>query len=188
MQIAEGTSYRSLTIEGLTFQVPEPYAEGHTLNAGEASQLNQVLGENLRNNFASAVKDAKAKAAEANGLMKTDSEGKEVPDIAQVTSDLLDMDELQGAFNEYVTEYEFGVRRGGGGRLPTDPVEREALSIATDKVRAAIKAKNITLNSVPAEKIRELAEKLIANNPAITEEAKRRVAAAADIALDEINV
>lgn len=45
-----------ITIAGQTFTVPSPYAEGHTLNAGEASALNQVLHENVRNNMAKRIK------------------------------------------------------------------------------------------------------------------------------------
>lgn len=41
-----------LTIGGQTFNVMERYEEGHEITAGEASALNQVLRENIRNNLA----------------------------------------------------------------------------------------------------------------------------------------
>ena len=55
-----------IIIQGVTFNVPTPYAEGHVLATNEASALNQLLHENLRNNFASKVKAKRGDDAERN--------------------------------------------------------------------------------------------------------------------------
>jgi hypothetical protein len=173
----------SLTIQGIKFETAPRFAEGHTLNAAEASVLNQTLVENLRNNFASTVKAAYVAAAKANG--KVDSEGN--PDPSQVTIDEIDVEALQSAFAEYEDAYEFGVRRTGTTRAPADPVAREALSIATDRVKAALKVRGYKLSgedAMPAADIRKLAEQLIASDSAITDEAKRRVEAAKSVSVD----
>lgn len=179
MKLPENVAYRDLTINGLTFEAPEPYTEGHPLTAAEASQLNQVLAENLRNNFATTVEKAKEEAAKANEI-----------DVGEVTQDHLDLEALRAAFDKYVDEYEMGMRRGGGARLPADPIEREALELAKEKVRTAIKKQNIALNTVPAEKLRELAEKLLASDAgeAIRSVARERVEAARKVAAAEIDL
>lgn len=177
MKLPENVKMGELVVQGVTLAVPQPYSAGPiTLTEGEASQLNQVLAENLRNNFAGKVDKAYEDAAKANS--------KEVKDI---TADMLDVTALQTAFDAYVGEYEFGVRRGGLPRI-TDPVEREAVNMASEIVRGAIKTKGFKLADVPAEKIRELALGLLEKNPAIREEAKRRVESTKGIALDELNL
>ena len=50
----------TITISGKPFTVEPRYAEGHTLNANEASALNQTFFENLRNNFATSAKEGKS--------------------------------------------------------------------------------------------------------------------------------
>ncbi len=45
-----------ITIQGANFNAPQPYDEGHVLTVNEASALNQVFAENLRNNFAARIK------------------------------------------------------------------------------------------------------------------------------------
>src|SRR5687768_14778185 len=94
----ETSSVASTTIQiaGKSFRVPSPFTEGHVLTAGEASQLNQVFHENIRNNQAKKIK--------AGG--KSD-------------------EEFQGEIDAYAQNYQFGVRTGGGGRT-TDPVLRKA--------------------------------------------------------------
>lgn len=176
VQVNPNMSYQDITVQGIAFSSPNAYSEGSVLKSNEAGALNKTLAENLRNNFASIVTGAKEAAAKANDISVDD-----------VTTDHLDMEDLVTKWNEYVSGYEFGTRRGGT-RLPTDPVEREALNIARDKVRAAIKAKGMTLSEVPAAQINSLAEQLIERNPAITEEAKRRVEAQRAIGLAELDL
>jgi len=52
-----------ITIAGKPYNVEPRYAEGHVINANEASALNQTLFENLRNNFAAKAKEGADQAA-----------------------------------------------------------------------------------------------------------------------------
>jgi len=158
---------QQLTIQGMEFTAPAPYAEGHPLSAAEAVVLNQTFGENLRNNFAKRVKDAKDKAGE----------GKEL-DAAAVKS-------LVDEFAAYAEEYEFaGKRRGGTSKL--DPVTREARKIAKGIVLEALKKKDMDVKTLPEGKLEELISLTIEKRPSITEEAQRRIDAAKAVAQEAL--
>ena len=116
-----------LLIQGQKFTIASPYKEGYVLKANEASAMNQLLAENIRNNMASTVRNAKlkqigwsedkikaAKAEQANPA----AEGVQLGD-AEVA-------ELQSQIDEYVDGYEFGVRSG----TRKDPLEREMEAIS----------------------------------------------------------
>lgn len=175
-----GPKVTEITIQGLAFEVSQPYAPGAVeLTEGEANALNQTRAENLRNNFAPKIKAAMVEYRKANSLAED----------AEVAVSSLDHDALIAEFNKYADEYEFSTRAGGGGaRTPTDPVEREAQRIAWDKIKVALGKKGIKIDSVPKDKKAELISDTIAKYPAITEEAQRRVASAADIALEGMEV
>ena len=160
MKFNSETPTAGVQMQGEIFQVPKPYVEGHVLTPGEASVMNQTLAENTRNNFADRIKKAK----EANEL---------------------DAAKMQAEIDSYLEEYEFGVRRGRG---PTDPVEREALNIAKDLVRNALREKGHKLADVEADDINRLAEEAIAANESITKEAERRVKARMNITTGELNL
>lgn len=169
-----------ITVQGLTFDAPQPYTAGtKELTDGEASALNQTLAENLRNNFAPQVKKALEEYKKANNL----------PEDAEVGVDQLDHEALIEAFDKYADEYEFGVRRAGGGtRAPADPVGREAHRIASAKVREALKKKGLKIDSVSKEKMAEFIEGVLAKYPEIKEEAKRRVEATQTIAASDLEL
>src|SRR5215475_6605845 len=131
--MAEGNSYDQITIQGHVFRVPIRYAAGHTLNDGEAGALNQTLHENLRNNFASKVRDG----VEANVPLET----------------------LQQQLDDYASDYQFGVRTGGGFR--GDPVMTLAMNAAREVIRQAIKAKGLDMDEWPASKITTAAKSLL---------------------------
>lgn len=154
----------SITIQGETFTVPQPYAEGHVLKANEAGALNQVFAENLRNNFASKVKAAK----EANTF---------------------DLETLQSELDSYAEEYEFGVRTGGG--RTGDPVMAEAMEIMRDKVRKAIKKSGGNLKDFkPADISTRAKAEFTKNSPAaqaVLKLAQERVAAMQDVADVELD-
>lgn len=176
-EINANTPRTNITVQGLTFAASIPYVEGPTtLTAGEASALNQVRVENLRNNFASTVKAAKEEYAKANNMAEED-----------VTAEHLDAAALQAQFDQYDREYQFGIRRVGGGDSGRTPVEREARKIAREKVLEALKGKGIKLNTVGAEKMEELVSGLAANET-IVKEAQRRVTQINKITLDEIDL
>lgn len=157
-QVDASTPREEYTIAGQALKIFQPYTSGHVLSDGEASALNQTYAENIRNNQASRVKEL-------------------------VEAGTYDTDAFQLELDDYMGEYEFGLRRGGGGRSG-DPVLREALLIAKDKVRSALKAKGHNLKDVSASDITTLAKQVLDGGkyPQIMEAAKARVAAQADIA------
>jgi len=154
-----------ITIQGITFNVPDRYTEGHVLTANEASALNQTYHENLRNNFAKQVKDVKGDAEEISD------------------SDLAD---LQAKLDAYAESYVFGVRSASGPRAPADPVGKEAFSIAREAVKAAIRKKGLNPTNFEAKQIAELAQKALdANTVRFTAMAKQRIAEREAIASEE---
>lgn len=180
MQITDSTPFTDITVQGLTFSAPQPYSAGSVeLTEGEASQLNQVLAENLRNNFAAKIR-AKVEAHKKANNMAED---------ADVGADVLDKDELDNEFEAYAKEYEFGVRQASSGpRAPADPVGKEAYRMARAKIKEAVIAKGYKLDSVSKERMDGLIKQLLEKNPAIREEAERRVNATAEIALADVDL
>lgn len=160
-EINAETPRETYTIDSDTFNVPAPYSEGHVLTAGEASQLNQVFAENVRNNLAS-----KAKALKEAGTY--------------------DRDVFQGTVDDYCDSYEMGVRTGGG--RSSDPVMAEALNIAREMVRNAIKEQGkYKLSDISAKQITDLAKATIDKNPQIMETARARVEEVRQIAGIELS-
>lgn len=106
-----------LTIQGVEFNAPVPYAAGHVLTENEARHLNQTYHENVRNNFAKTVK-ASLEGAEGS----------------------TPRDQLQAKFDEYASTYSLDQVRsvGTGASRTLDPIEKEALSIAKDMVKAVL--------------------------------------------------
>lgn len=110
--ITASTPRETYTIADKSFSIYQPFATGDTITEGEASQLNQVYAENIRNNQAKAVK-------------------------AAVAANTFDQDAFQSIIDAYMASYQMGVRTATVGRT-TDPVMAEAMEIAKDKVKAAI--------------------------------------------------
>lgn len=169
-EITEDTPTKDIVVQGVLLAAPMPYEEGHTLSTNEAHVINQTLAENLRNNFASTVKKFLEKAG--------------AKDATELTPD--QRTELQSKFDAYADAYEFGVRTGGTGR-PVDPVEAQALEMATTKVKESLKRQGYKLKDVGADKIRTLAESAIESNPKFRE-AAQRIVAARQTAADELTV
>lgn len=162
----EITNTQTLTIQGITFVAPAPYAEGHTLNGAEASALNQLFGENLRNNFSAVIKSAKDKLGD-----RAFSEA--------------EIEDLRSRFNAYSDEYEFQGRRQRAAQA--DPVMREAKKLARVKLDEALRARGSDKKEI--ENYEALVMQIVENTPAIREEAARRVEASkalADMAMSQI--
>lgn len=126
-----------LTIKGAIFDYTAPYEAGHVLDADEASTLNQVRGENLRNNFAGEILTAFDNFRKAHSI----------PESEDVKFESLPADvqaQLASDFADYDKEYKFGARRG---RI-IDPVEAEAVRIGREKVRQALIAKGIKVSDL----------------------------------------
>lgn len=145
----------AVTIAGKQFNLRSPYAAGHSLTEGEASALNQVRHENVRNNSAKLVKDWTGDATELE--LKVDA---------------------------YDESYEFNVRQAGEGREPSDPITTEAKALARAAIKGALDkagqkadAKQIAaavtalLASEKGVKFRQVAEQRVAERKAIAESA-----------------
>lgn len=122
------TPTKSITIQGVVFDVSAPYAEGHTVTEAEAKALNQVRAENIRNNMAKQVKAAK------------EQHGEELPSNV--------LNDLASQIAEYDRDYEFTLASVGGGRQTRDPVEAEARKIAKASIAASLKAQGRTMKSI----------------------------------------
>jgi len=142
MQFDSSTPRNEITIQELPFTVPAPFKAGHQVNENEAAALNQILAENVRNNFAAKIKASKEK--------------NEAPPS-------------QSDLDAYVSEYEFGVRRGG----TADPVMKEALALAKTAISAKLKAAG---KSVTAADLTALAEEAVDKHPQLLEKAAAIVA------------
>lgn len=162
-------SQTDITIQGLAFAIADRYEAGHTLTDNEAVALNRVRAENIRNNMAKTVNEAK------------EATGKESP-----TAEDVDMKALQKAVDEYAAGYEFGVRtaRTSGG----DPIKRLAMEKARSIIKAAISKKGIAVSQVPAATISKLAADYLDANPKLLKEAAKEVEAAAEIDLADIEL
>jgi hypothetical protein len=160
MQITEQTPRKQATVAGVAAMIPVPFVAGHSITEGEANALNQILIENVRNNVTARAKAAKEKNAEFD---------------------------VQASINEYVPAYEFGAR-SVAFRI-TDPVEKLINQFAKDKVSAALRAKNIKLSSVPADKMAELVENYATKyGPQLRTLAEARVQEEASLALAELDM
>lgn len=147
MQFSKETPSGAFIIQDHAFQIPKPFNEGHSCTASEAGVLNQTLAENVRNNLAKRVKESVDKGE-------------------------FDHAAMQAEIDQYIEEYEFGQRRGRG---PTDPVEREALNIAKEIVKNALRHQGIKLADVDTADLNDLAAQTVEANEAITKEAASRV-------------
>lgn len=171
MRVNSETPKESFVIGGISFSIAAPYNEGDTITEGEADSLNQTLRENVRNNLASEIAEEQEKAK---------AEGREV-----------NMSALQARVDGYVKDYEFGVRKGGGGRI-SDPVEAKAMELAREKVRERIKARpDLKLATFSAKDISGYAKQLLDKNPGLREQAKMLVEQERQVAnsiLDDVSI
>jgi hypothetical protein len=126
---------QEVTIAGEVFKVAPRYEAGHVLLENEAGALNQTFFENIRNNMAKAVQEAKDAGA-------------------------FDQDIMQDRITAYADEYEFGARRGPGA--PKDPVMAEALKLAKKAISKALVAKYGAKHGKTAEEINEATRGILA--------------------------
>ncbi len=154
---------KTITVLGLSVDINVPYSEGHTLNAAEASVLNQTFAENVRNNTAKQVKE-KIAAGDQTGA-------------AEIVA-------------KYASEYVFNERTAQTAVARTvDPVEKEALAIAKAKVIAAIEKKGGKVKDYDKEQLKaKIAE--VAAYPNVRAAAEVEVAAKAKrlAKLDDIEI
>ncbi len=140
---------RNITIAGASFEISEPYVEGHVISAIEATRLNQLRGENIANNMRKGVK-------------------------AAVASD--NVDEMRREIVEYDNVYVF-TAVSAGGRRTMDPVERECRAIARESIRKSLADESPPrkLKDIDDEKL-EAAIADISEREVVVKLAKKRVA------------
>lgn len=135
MEYNTNTPRTSRTIAGRSVTVIQPYAEGHALTEAEAAMLNQTLAENFSNNLRKRIEDG-----------VTDADGNKTRDYGE--SGDADAD-LQALVDSYMTEYQPGVRSGGGGApRVTDPVEKEARKLARQQASDYVKSQGMKVGDV----------------------------------------
>lgn len=120
-----------ITIAGYAFKVPRPFRAGHVCTQAEAEVLNRKLHENIRGNFSKRVKEATS----GNSSLREDGILKK----------------LQTELDDYSHDYVFG----------GDSIASEALVIATDIVRRAIKANGKNLSNYSKSDLASQAEVLL---------------------------
>lgn len=146
-------SSKTILIDGEGFEVSTPYAAGHQITEIEAKVLNQTRAENIGNNFRKAVKDAKAKGES--------------------------LDAVRAELIAYDAAYAFSV--GGMARVPIDPIEKEARSIASAAIKAKLKKTGRDIKSLPEGKLEELIDTVAAQEN-VRKLAKERVRAKQKVA------
>jgi uncharacterized protein involved in tolerance to divalent cations len=110
------------TINGLVFEISQPYAEGHTITDVEARVLNQVRAENIGNNVRAKLKE-----------MSEAGEGE---------------DALKALVAEKDAEYVFTAGNVGEG-AKLDPYEKEAQKIARELLREHLASTGRKLTVTP---------------------------------------
>lgn len=160
-----------VTIQGHVFKIDAPYTVGYQLKQNEASAMNGLLAENVRNNTAALVKDAKVKSAGLDAKTAT----KEQLDAVTLSDD--EVAAVQAQIDQYVQAYEFGVRAGGG--RSKDPIQREIENMATEILDNALRAKGFPVSKFKKEQANKysaaLQQVIDTRRDELTKEAKRRV-------------
>lgn len=110
------------TINGLQFEISEPYAEGHTCSAIEARVLNQTRSENIGNNTRAKIKE----------MQEGDASEQDIYDY------------VAGVDSEYVF-----TAAGVSASRKLDPVEREANKIARELLKSHLAASGRKLTVAP---------------------------------------
>lgn len=124
----------TFTIQGHQFTIPLRYSAGHVLTEGEASALNQVFVENVRNN-----QGAKIKAALEAGEF----------DLADWRDKVFD----------YASAYNFGVRAVS---TPKDPVMTRARKLVVAALKAKLVAGGYDIKGMK-DRIEATADNVLAN-------------------------
>jgi hypothetical protein len=185
-EITSDTPRRKIQIGGVVLSAPTPYAEGDTLNANEASAINQTYLENIGNNYRTSVTKAKRLAI----LGKTEATAEELKTVTDAqlkkfdegledegfAAKFISSQNLQAGLDSLVSSYQMGVRRSSSVEV-VDPVTKEARSIAKGLLKTALQKKGIKLNTVSADWYdRETAKLLDKENPVMRGETNRTAA------------
>lgn len=160
---------KTKTINGLTFEIRQPYAEGHTINEAEARALNQTRSENIGNNVRAKVKEMQEAGT----------------DLSEIVAYVAEVD----------SAYEFTLAAVAASRK-LDPYEREARAIARELLKNHLAKDGRKLTVAPEgltdeewkDKIESEVER-ISTSEGVVKQAKKNVDAkkkAADTLMESI--
>jgi hypothetical protein len=150
----------TFTVNDQTFDVQDIYEAGHTLNEFEAAALNEVRASKIASAWGQRIRQAAKKGREFDGS--------------------------QAALEQYAAAYQLGnMPRGPVGKGAKDPVAAEAKRVATEMLRAHIKAQGAKPSAVA--NFDQLVEELAARED-IVARARERVEAAKSIAIGELSL
>lgn len=171
LNISAETPRNTRLIGGITVKIPAPYAEGHTVTAGEAAMLNQTLAENFSNNLRKRVEAFVPEGAAEGTTPRAATE-----------------DEAQALVDAYAGVYEPGVRRssGGGGRKTLDPVEKEMRVIARESLNNLLQRQGLKKSDVDYDQL--LDDVLDQKADALRSKAEKIIAARQKNTLDDLDV
>lgn len=95
----------------------------------------------------------------------------------------------QQVVDDYVSTYEFNVRRGGGG-ASLNPVEKKARTIARERIQAALRERNMKIDLKTEEGKAWMEEKIteVAARPEIIKLAERQIRDQEKLALDGLGL
>jgi len=123
------------TINGVQFELSEPYAEGHVCSAIEARVLNQTRSENIGNNTRAKIKE----------MQEGDATEQDI------------LDYVAGVDADYVF-----TAAGVSASRKLDPVEREARKLAREFLKDQLSLTGRKLTVAPDGKTEEEWEELVA--------------------------
>ena len=161
-------------IQGLYFEVSEPYKEGHTINTHEATALNQTRCENIGNNVRSEIR-------------------KVIGDRPTSEVTAKELDKLQKLVTQADNAYNFATSRS------KDPLTLKTMALAKSTLKLKLNSAGISVKQYKAnlagydpesgtlEEVKEgtrlYNEKLleIANHPKVIEQCKSELETAANL-------
>jgi len=189
------TSLPTLTREfaGISITVPSTFAEGHALSKDEAGWVNSQLATVVGNQFGGYIRRAKealdAKRLEAFKAKKYDGPMDETGKRpAPATFADLGWD-AQKVFTDLYTDYDLAGNRRGDGTPARDPVTSLVNFLASEAIKAKLKAKSLNIRTymttkmvVDGEEITafaNLVNQYIDAHPELVDQAKAQLASAA---------
>lgn len=132
--LKKSTPKTSVTVAKQALELPAPFAEGHQLRKVEADALNAQYHSAIRNQVAATVK--------------------EMADAGKP------LEEIQQEVDKFIADFDFGQ----AGTRTRNPVEAQALDIARELVKDALRRKGVTLGDVSSKAISQKAREILADS------------------------
>lgn len=179
-RIADTAERHAFKFKGVDISAPFVYAPGHVLTDNEAKFINRQLVSTIGNILAGALTAQVKKLVDGDpkatppipGLSQEDALAKSITDGPGEGKS------WQEFYDAKFADYEPGVNnRGEGTGAVQDPVAKLANSIAGDKVKELLKAKNIPFARVRGEPFAKLVAQYVEKNAWVSELAKVQIEA-----------